>query len=413
MPRLSFLLLLLPALAAAAPCDGAAARAESAWAKAAKELQKEATTNRVRADRLEAAARLDGTKDADIYAAQATHDRALGDALADAAGLADAASKAAKGDPILAMQAAVTAVAAHRDVSTRSWNKARASSEAAFGLCAPPGTAVPQPVARAQKVPDAPKTAPSADDGPATPPEVSAWTERPDGLAVADLTLGTGAVAEAGAVVTVDYAGWLQNGTRFDASYPRKAPIKVVLGAGNLIKGWEDGLVGMKVGGKRMIRIPPQLGYGDRTIGPIPGGSTLLFQVELRNVEAPRSPPAAPVALTDAEYTRTASGLMVHDFTVGAGPAPKAGDTVVVDYTGWLSNGQMFDSSMTREPFDFRVGVGEVIKGWDEAILGMRAGGHRQVRIPPALAYGSSGTGPIPPGATLIFDIRLLEVQQR
>lgn len=109
----------------------------------------------------------------------------------------------------------------------------------------------------------------------------------------------------------------------------------------------------------------------------------------------------------------TASGLKYWDLRVGTGTAAEPGKKVVVHYTGWLTNGKKFDSSVKRyRPFVFTLGTGNVIRGWDEGIVGMKAGGKRQLSIPPSLAYGSKGAPPdIPPDATLIFDVELLEVR--
>ena len=103
-------------------------------------------------------------------------------------------------------------------------------------------------------------------------------------------------------------------------------------------------------------------------------------------------------------------GLEYWDIKEGTGAVAKAGDTVKVHYTGWLTNGKKFDSSVDRgQPFGFKLGTGQVIKGWDEGVVGMKVGGKRQLRIPPELGYGSSGAGGvIPPNATLIFDVELL-----
>jgi FKBP-type peptidyl-prolyl cis-trans isomerase len=96
---------------------------------------------------------------------------------------------------------------------------------------------------------------------------------------------------------------------------------------------------------------------------------------------------------------------------VGSGAAAAAGHTVSVQYTGWLPNGSKFDSSRDRnQPFDFPLGGGQVIRGWDEGVAGMHVGGRRLLVIPPDLAYGPSGSDPIPPNATLVFDIELLAV---
>lgn len=103
-------------------------------------------------------------------------------------------------------------------------------------------------------------------------------------LKIQDLIVGTGAEAKSGKNITVSYVGTLQNGTKFDSSYDRNEPFEFTLGIGQVIKGWDLGFAGMKVGGKRKLVIPPQLAYGEKGIGPIPPNSTLIFEVELLRV---------------------------------------------------------------------------------------------------------------------------------
>jgi FKBP-type peptidyl-prolyl cis-trans isomerase FkpA len=134
---------------------------------------------------------------------------------------------------------------------------------------------------------------------------------------------------------------------------------------------------------------------------------------------AHRKAPAVPVApntnaptKVTGDGVKTETGLQYWDITVGTGEEAKSGDKVKVHYTGWFTSGKKFDSSVdAHQPYSFTLGQGNVIKGWDEGVAGMKVGGKRQLRIPPELAYGEQGyKNIVPPNATLIFDVQLLSV---
>ena len=257
-----------------------------------------------------------------------------------------------------------------------------------------------------------------------TPPEVvldeeamadflqSQMTTTDSGLQYVIEEQGTDVAPEAGSIVQVHYTGKLADGTVFDSSYDRDEPIAFPLGQGMVIPGWDEGVGLLTVGSKAKMIIPPELAYAESGAGGvIPPNATLYFEVELVDI-LPGSPDA-PAEVADADYTATESGLLYFDLEEGEGVTPEAGQVVAVHYTGWLEDGTKFDSSLDRgTPFVFPVGMDYVIPGWDEGVSTMKIGGVRQMVIPAELAYGEEGAGGvIPPDATLIFEVELLEIQ--
>jgi peptidylprolyl isomerase len=261
-----------------------------------------------------------------------------------------------------------------------------------------------------------PSAPPGARDVPTAPEALPAagYQSTASGLQWFDITVGTGELPIAGSVVVVEYTGFLEDGKVFDSSYKRPDAFSFPVKKGNVIKGWDEGVATMKVGGKRQLKIPADLAYGERGAGAMIGpGATLVFDVELLEIKEPRVAPDGPQAVDESAFTITESGLKYHDFVKGTGPSPVIGQNVEVDYTGWLTDGTKFDSSLDRgKGIVFPVGAGRVIKGWDEGLLTMSVGGKRQLVIPADIAYGDRGRPPvIAPGATLVFEVELLSIK--
>jgi len=235
---------------------------------------------------------------------------------------------------------------------------------------------------------------------PAEPSKVAEAPTAPatENLIKEDVVAGKGTGAVKGDLVLVTYTGKLMNGTQFDSnSGPEGKPFPLRLGMGSVIKGWEEGLIGMKAGGERNLTIPYAMAYGPEGKPPtIPAKSDLKFNVKMLHI----------VKMDEGGiYDRK-------DLKPGSGRAVKAGDKISVHYTGTYVNGLKFDSSRDRkEPFSFTVGKGEVIPGWDAGVVGMKVGGRRELIVPPDLAYGSSPQNPIGADQVLRFDIELLKIQ--
>ena len=289
---------------------------------------------------------------------------------------------------------------------------------------------------------------PTPKAGPSAPPAVTTTPATlAGGLQCVDLKVGSGPAAQIGTVLSVQYTGWLEkSGKKFDSSFDRHAQqFDVLLGQKQVIKGWEQGLIGIKAGGIRRIIIPPELAYGDQGQPPtIPAKATLIFDViavsenacsvaTINNIynSTPTPNPSTPVVGPVIPATPTAglptppaitttpgmltNGLKCIDLKVGTGAPAESGSTVSVQYTGWIAaNGKEFDSSFDHggQPFAVTIGQGQVIKGWEEGLVGVKAGGTRRIIIPADLGYGAQGSPPkIPANAVLIFDITVVSIK--
>jgi peptidylprolyl isomerase len=256
-----------------------------------------------------------------------------------------------------------------------------------------------------------PTQAELAANTPAAPNQEQSMTTA-SGLQYTERLAGSGPKPQPGEIVTVHYTGKLEDGTVFDSSHNSGEPINFPLGMGYVIPGWDEGIALMSQGGQATLVIPPALAYGEEGFGNvIPPNATLTFDVELVAI-APGSP-TAPTAVDASSYITTEQGIKYVDLVAGDGPAATNGQLIVTHYTGWLEDGTKFDSSIDRgEPYSFNLGMGQVIAGWDLGLRGMKVGATRQLVIPAQYAYGEEGYGGvIPPNATLIFEIELLEAQ--
>jgi FKBP-type peptidyl-prolyl cis-trans isomerase len=139
------------------------------------------------------------------------------------------------------------------------------------------------------------------------------------------------------------------------------------------------------------------------------GIGLMYVSTTMQNSAAPTPTPAAEQ--TQPNDAADLKRIKIVDEKVGTGPAVKSGDTITVDYTGTLTNGKVFDTSIGKQPFTTQIGTGQVIRGWDLGLIGMKVGGKRKLTIPADLGYGSQGQGAIPPNSTLIFEVSLLSIK--
>jgi FKBP-type peptidyl-prolyl cis-trans isomerase len=206
--------------------------------------------------------------------------------------------------------------------------------------------------------------------------------------------------------VSVNYSGWTKDGKMFDSSVLRHAPAS--FGVSQVIPGWTEGLQLMVTGEKRRFWIPAKLAYGDHPMAGAPAGD-LVFDVELLDIsKPPKAPPDVKAPPKNA--TKTKSGLAYRVLQKGTGKDhPSETSRVTVHYSGWTTDGKMFDSSVARgEPASFN--LNQVIKGWTEGVQLMVVGEKTRFWIPAELAYGSNPR-PGAPSGMLVFDIELLKIQ--
>lgn len=246
------------------------------------------------------------------------------------------------------------------------------------------------------------------------------------GLQYRVIEAGEGDSPKATDIVTVHYAGRLVDGNEFDSSYKRGEPAQ--FGVNQVIPGWQEALQLMKTGSKYELVIPSDLAYGDQGAGGvIPGGATLVFEVELFEFMSEADARAAQEAQFEAYKNQqfafldenakndgvkvTESGLQYRVLTEGTGKKPADEFAkVTVHYEGSLTNGDIFDSSYKRgETIQF--GLNQVIRGWTEGLQLMTEGSTYELFIPHDIGYGERGSGgSIPPFATLIFKVELISV---
>ena len=247
------------------------------------------------------------------------------------------------------------------------------------------------------------------------------------GLNYTNDSLGTGRAAKLGDLVSVHFRAWVikdstdiykdwskdstRQATTIGSSIDFGQPVKFKLGDSAFIKGVDEGIVGMKVGGTRTIIIPSNKAYGEMGFGPVPPNSSLKVVINL--VDVKDIVVAKSWDIDSTKIVTSKSGLKYVILQSGMGEKADSADLVTVHYTGFLTDGKIFDSSVERdEPFKFRLKLQPVIPGWEEGVKLLGKGGKAKLIIPPALGYGAMPVGSIPPNSTLIFDVEVLDIEK-
>ena len=224
------------------------------------------------------------------------------------------------------------------------------------------------------------------------------------GLKIYDHALGEGEDVTSNAFIEFRFKAWLDDGTWWRGT-PDTGPGAKLPVTGTRFVGWSEGVRGMKPGGRRLLVIPPELGFGEGGAPGIPGNSTIVMDVELVSIVVQMTP------TKPSDLTQTPTGLKYADLKVGDGPSPRPDSLVTVHFSGWLEDGTVFDSSVVRgDPSS--APLNQVIDGWQEGLLTMKVGGKRKLIVPPNLGFGERGARLVPPNSTLIYEVELLSVQE-
>jgi peptidylprolyl isomerase len=242
-----------------------------------------------------------------------------------------------------------------------------------------------------------PETTPTIPEGlTAAPKQLPPTTDK---VKTTDTVIGKGPrFAEPGDTVWIVYTGTLKSGVQFDSNAGKENnPYVFTIGQGAVIKGWDQGMIGMKIGGERKLEVPASLGYGANPQAKIPANSDLIFAVKM-------------VGLVKAGEDNVIDTV---DIKKGTGDrVVKPGDTVVVEYVGSLMNGRVFeDSHQTKEPYGFRVGAEETLSCIDKGVQGMKLGGVRKIIAPPATAYAGKMNTNVPYNSEVEFVVELVSIK--
>lgn len=227
------------------------------------------------------------------------------------------------------------------------------------------------------------------------------------GLEYVIVSSGKGPKIQPGYQVSINYTTRFKADSIFDSNIPLKHPFLFILGQGDVLKGWDEGIALLKVGDSALFKIPPHLAYGEKKAGKVPANSTIFLEVKVLKAES------VFFDLAKKDTTTITKGLIKIKIKDGTGRSANKFENVTIDYTGYFINEKkqkkIFESSSTKgTSATFQLGAGRFIKGLDIGISGMKIGEKSAFIISPELAFGSNGVGNIPKNATIFFDIELI-----